>query len=162
MTSGNKDAQSDSTLETVEKWRNLQLERARLEHSERQRVVADRQESVDEVQASIDESQALARNQAQDAQLISPDTLTRIQAFTALQMRELERAADALKQSETQAAAAFAEVQNKFRALNVVEKLRERRAADNAREASRRSQANLDDQALTRGARTIDINKKRD
>lgn len=141
-------------LQTLENWRTSELERAQMQHARQQRVVEDKERAVEKVQEVIGESQSLARAQAQGAQIMSADTLTRIGHFTTVQLEELKQATSLLEQSQRQAADAKTSVVRKFEALSVVERLQARRATAVQRETLRTEQNRLDDQALMRSTRS--------
>ncbi len=139
-----------SPLQTLERWRNLQLEDAQARHSALQQVETDKRTHLQKVQQALADVQLFARGEMTEGRGLSPDALQRTMQYVAVQTGVLKTATDALKECETATAEAHAEVVSRSEDLFGVERLRERHAAAALIENSRREQRQLDDLALLR------------
>jgi flagellar export protein FliJ len=147
--SSGSSAASRDALHSVERWRAAELDKAQGTHAERQKTVDERAAAVQAVQNTIEESNELARAQA-SGRVLSVDALARIRHYTAAQLQKLDEASQELDSSKREAEAARLAMCRKFEELSAVEKLRDRRSEEAARDAERQNQKRLDDQALLR------------
>jgi hypothetical protein len=144
-------------LRTLERWRSVELEAAQAQHATLARVTTQKASAVNRVESDIADTQTFARDQLLAGGPLSPEMLRGSLAFTALKEKELIEAQAALEESRASSDAAHASVVEHFEQLSVVEKLRERRAAETVKELARLAQKRLDEHALSRlagGCRT--------
>lgn len=145
----------EKTLKSLQNWRELRLDVARVEHEQARTLTDARQQAVDTQQQKIDESNATMRAQLTENTVISVDALTRIRHFTLLTLDDLRQAQDSLQQARTEQNAAHAELVKKAADKRAVERLREKRKALSERDRSQREQKQMDDQAAVRYAREL-------
>ena len=143
-------AADSGRLLTLERWRAAELEAAQAEHVKLERIRLEKQSIVDGVESEIDAMQSFVREQVSDGQAISAEALQRFTRFAALQAQELSTAQQALETSRNDSEAAHTNVVEHFERLSVVERLRERRQAEAAKDAVRVAQKQLDEHALSR------------
>lgn len=151
---------SSSQLETLERWRTMELEQAQSEHASLAQVEEQRKAIVDKAQSQFEETQDFARASVTNAQPVSADALLRIAAFSKMQVQVLEEARSALEEAQRTTAQAHELVVNRLENLSIVERLRDRRSAQAQQEASRMDQRRLDEHALSRLAAERDTSTK--
>jgi flagellar export protein FliJ len=142
-------------LQTLERWREAQLESAHAEQAQLARSAADKESARDRVQAGLADTQSFARERLASAQPISAESLRRIGEFTALQRQDLAAAEQALEESRAQCETAREQVVKQFEELSVVQRLGKRRDLEADRDAERTRQKRLDEQGLSRLAADI-------
>ena len=146
----NRSSTFGTKLQSLEKWRTSELDVAQVEHTRRKAVAVEKEKAVDDVQQVIDDSQDMVREQIEANSIISTESLTRLNHYTAVQLGELQIAQTQLAASQREVDDAHAAIVKKFSQLAVVERLRKRRGAQADKEALRRDQKTMDDQALFR------------
>lgn len=152
------DTAHDGKLESLEKWRNSELDRAQVLHTKTRTAAQRQEEAVASVQQSIEQSNELAREAAAGNKIISADALTRVRLYTTVQGDELKRAQGLLEDAQREVATAHAALLKRLEDLSVVERLRKRRTAQSQKEILRKEQRRLDDQALLRLGQTTRFN----
>jgi hypothetical protein len=154
---------SESQLQTLERWRAMELEQAQSEHASLAQAEEQRKARVEKAQAQFEETQDFARASISSSQPLSADSLLRIADFAKLQVREVEDARSAWQQAQQTTAQAHERVVQQLENLSIVERLRERRAALEQQDALRMDQRRLDEHALSRLAaeREVDRSTKR-
>ncbi|HEU4652732.1 MAG TPA: flagellar FliJ family protein [Steroidobacteraceae bacterium] len=136
-------------LEAVERWHSMQLEEAQATHSELSKVASSKQEALDELAQMLDSAQVRAREQLQRGTLCL-DELMRHSEFVAHQSVEIVNAQAEVESAEKAAEEAQGIVRERFQRVSVLEKLLERKAAEDLRLALQAEQKRLDDDALLR------------
>ena len=148
-----KDQRADHQLHTLERWRRLELESAQAEHLARQATEREHQTKLDNAHAVVEQAQAFARAQCESGAQLSPDSLRLATIFAGVQQKALKDADAALKSSQQAVHEAHEQVVNRSENLFGIEKLRERRQQENARDALTSAQSALDEQALLKLSR---------
>jgi flagellar export protein FliJ len=141
------DRQDEPQLKTLERWRELELEQARVEHAAKLRAEAAQQELLGQAQKEFEDSQEFMRERLQAGPL-SAETLMRISRFAAVQSERVQEADTELESRRQQSQSAQSQVVSQFERLSVVEKLLERRGNQATVELARSEQKRLDDHAL--------------
>ena len=155
-----KSNDSASQLETLERWRSMELEEAQSEHASLAQIEEQRKAIVEEAQSQFEETQDFARATVTDTQPLSADALLRITAFSRMQVQMLEEARSALEAAQRTTAQAHERVVNRLENLSIVERLRERRSALALKEGLRTDQRRLDEHALSRLAAEREVSTK--
>lgn len=137
-------------LLTLERWRSAELEAAQTQYTTLLRVTTEKASAVNRVESDIADIQSFTRDQLHAGEQLSPDALRGSLEFAALKAKELVAARTALDESRGSSDAAQASVVTHFEQLSVVEKLRERRAAEAVKDSARLAQKRLDEHALSR------------
>jgi hypothetical protein len=145
-----KQHDSASQLQTLERWRSMELEEAQSEHASLAQAEEQRKAIVEKAQEQFEETQDFARSSVTDTQPLSADALLRISAFSRMQVQVLEEARSALEEAQRTTAQAHERVVNRLENLSIVERLRERRSAAAQQEALRTDHRRLDEHALSR------------
>ena len=143
-----QDRKGDRQLQTLERWKRLELESAQAEHVACQTREQERQSERKQVLDAIAEIQEFARAQYDSGTRLSPDALLLANEFSKLQQTALAAADTALRESQDAVSKAHSEVVNRSEHLFGIEKLRERRREEAVRNALRSAQTELDEQAL--------------
>jgi flagellar export protein FliJ len=138
-------------LGSVERWRALELEDARLQQAAADKALSEQQRLREEIRARLEDSRNF--EQAASTHGVSAEALRHAHAYSEWQARQLERQHQQVAEAERVVDQARAEVVSRLQALRVIERLRERRARDAAIEAIRAEQKSLDEHALLREAR---------
>jgi hypothetical protein len=138
----------DKHLETLERWKRLELEAAQAEHRVRQAAEAEKRSQHERVQGVIDDAQQFARSQCESGARLSPQALLLAARFSQAQERALAQAQQVLRESQEAELAARQEVISRFGHLAGIEKLRERRRERAAREELQQQQKGMDEHAL--------------
>jgi flagellar export protein FliJ len=137
-------------LQALERWRSAELDEAQAQHVVLEVAAAQKETERDRVRAELDETQSLARERLTVSEPLAADSLRRFAEFAAVKGEELASAQHAVDDSRALCASALTVVVQKFEQLSIVQKLGERRAAEAVREAGRKDQKRLDEQALSR------------
>jgi flagellar export protein FliJ len=139
-----------STLATVERFFDLQLEQARVDRVAADEQVEHQRTIANQIQSRIDDAQGVALRGMQSAGGVSAEALRRSGSYAKWQMRSLADQQRRVQEAQDVAERALAEVLRRYQALAAIEQLRERRACEAALETARKEQKSLDDQALLR------------
>ena len=143
-----QDRKDDRQLQTLERWKRLELESAQAEHVACQTREQERESERKQVLDAIAEIQDFARAQYDSGSRLSTDALLLASEFSKLQQKALADADTALKESQEAVSKAHSEVVSRSEHLFGIEKLRERRREEAVRGALQSAQTELDEQAL--------------
>jgi len=139
-------------LGALERWRKAQLEAAQSAHAALAVRLELQQAELAQLVQRINDAQDFARTELTQARALSAAALLRLTQFAALQAEELTRGETALAAAQAEVEAAHELLKTCFQELSVIEKLRERRAAEQRQAEQWREQRWLDEQAAGRCA----------
>lgn len=148
--SDNRSDRETAKLRTLERWRTVELEDAQAHYAEMARIADEKQQEVGRVEDSIASMQSYHREQLLGSASLSVESLRRVLEFSAQQAGELKQAKSALEVSQENSTQAQEAMTARFEQLAVVEKLRERRQTEIARELLQAQQKQLDEHAMNR------------
>lgn len=141
---------NDKQLHTLQRWRALELEQARVEHARQLEAARTVREAVAGIERAIDETQRAAHARLADPRPPRVEELRRLGEYVAWQAAELTVRRQELQAQEATAEETRRQVVQRFEALSSVERLRERAQRDRAVAELRREQKLIDEQALRR------------
>ncbi len=141
---------SDEQLQTLERWRALELEEARTEYGRRLRAVRVVREALDELERAMEITRQVARERLADPRPRNVEELRWLGEYAAWQAAERAAHRKKLEEAEARAEEARLVVLQRFEVLSSVQRLRERGRQARAVEALRREQKQIDELALRR------------
>ncbi len=145
----------DHRLQTLQRWRELELEQARVERARIDEEAERRRSRIAQLRRDADETLELQQRRIVADAGVSAHFLSLARTFARWQVMQIGEQQTALHLSEQMAEQARLEVGRRYERVAAIERLRERGAREAAMESNRAEQKNLDDQALVRGRRTL-------
>ncbi len=140
----------DQQLQTLERWRALELEEARMDYVRRAAAVRLVREALDELERAIEGTRQFARERLSERGPRNVAELRWLREYAAWQAGEQAAHAKKLQELEARAEEARLVVLQLFEKLSSVQRLRERGRQARAVDEQRREQKQIDELALRR------------
>src|SRR5262245_8300474 len=117
----------DRQIESLTKWRNSELDRARVQHAQKTALAAQGKQAVDAAQSCVAGALGLMREQMAESGVICSEALTRLRHYTVVQLDVLKQAQTYLAAIHREVAHARAVMLQRFEAVAAVERLQQKR-----------------------------------